>query len=87
MDTADYVPASVLSQYNNHNILYPIDYFSKKYSPGECNYMIYNMELLAIIQAFQEWYPELQSIINPIYVLSDHKNMEYFTLTILLYPC
>jgi hypothetical protein len=83
-DTSDYVSAGVLSQYDNDNVLHPIAYFSKKHSPAECNYEIYDKELIAIIRAFEEWYPELQSVINPIHILSDHKNLEYFTMTKLL---
>jgi hypothetical protein len=39
---------------------------------------------MAIVRAFEEWYPKLQSIINPIHVLSDQKNLEYFMMTKLL---
>jgi hypothetical protein len=84
MDASDYVSASVLSQYNDDNVLHPVAYFSKKHSPVEYNYEIYDKELLAIIRAFEEWCPELQSIINPIHVSSDHKNLEYFMTTKLL---
>jgi hypothetical protein len=44
MDTSDYVSTSVLSQYNHDNILFSMAYFSKKYSPMEYNYEIYNKE-------------------------------------------
>jgi hypothetical protein len=54
MDASNYVSASVLSQYDNNNVLHPIAYFSKKPSPREYNYKIYNKELMAIIQAFKE---------------------------------
>jgi hypothetical protein len=83
-DASNYVSAGVLSQYDNDGILHPVAYFSKKHSPAECNYEIYNKELMAIIRAFEEWRPELQSVINPIRILSDHKNLEYFTMTKLL---
>jgi hypothetical protein len=81
IDTSDYVSTSVLSQYDDDNILYPIAYISKTYSPAEYNYEIYNKQLIAIIRAFEEWLPELPSVINPIHVLSDHQNLEYFTMT------
>jgi hypothetical protein len=84
IDASDYVSASVLSQYDDDNILHPMAYFSKKHSPAECNYEIYDKELLAIVRAFKEWRPKLQCIINPIRVLSDHKNLEYFMITKLL---
>jgi hypothetical protein len=74
----------VLSQDNNDNVLHPVTYFSKKHSPTECHYEIYDEEFMAIIRAFQEWCPELQSVINPIRVLSNHKHLEYFMMTKLL---
>jgi hypothetical protein len=83
-DASGYVSAGVLSQYNDDRILYPVTFFSKKHSPVECNYEIYDKELMAIVHAFEEWRPELQSIINPMCVLSDHKNLEYFTTMKLL---
>ena len=47
-DSSDYVSAGVLSQEHN-GILHPVAYFSKRMVPAECNYEIYNKELLAII--------------------------------------
>jgi hypothetical protein len=86
-DASDYVSTGVLSHYDDDNVLHPVAYFSKKHSPAECNSEIYDKELMAIVRAFEEWRPELQSIINPIHVLSDHKNLEYFTTTKLLNQC
>ena len=83
-DASDYVPAGVLSQYDDQGILHPVAFFSEKHAPAECNYKIYDKELLAVIKAFEEWSAELQSVINPIQVHSDHKNLEYFTTTKLL---
>jgi hypothetical protein len=54
MDASDYVSASMLSQYDDDNVLHPVAYFSKKYSPVECNYKIYDKELMAIVRAFEE---------------------------------
>jgi hypothetical protein len=83
-DASDYVSAGVLSQYDDDGILHPVAFFSKKYSPAECNYEIYDKELMAIVRAFEEWRPELQSVKNPIQVLTEHKNLEYFTTTKLI---
>jgi hypothetical protein len=83
-DASDYISTGVLSQYDDDNVLNPMAYFSKKHSPAECNYEMYDKELMAIIRAFEEWRPELQSVINPIRVLSNYKNLEYFMTTKLL---
>jgi hypothetical protein len=48
-DPSHYVSVCVLFQYNYDNVLYPIAYISKKYSPVEYNYVIYIKELMAII--------------------------------------
>ena len=54
--------------------------------PAECNYKIYNKELLAIIQCFKEWRPELEGTAMPVKVLTDHKSLEYFMTTKKLTP-
>ena len=67
-----------------HNgVLRPVAFFSKKMSAAECNYMIYDKELLAIIRAFELWRPEAMSLApeNPAKVFTDHKNLEYFMST------
>jgi hypothetical protein len=59
-DASDYVSAGVLSQYGDDDLLHPVAFFSKKHSPAECNYEIYDKELMAIIRCFEEWRAELQ---------------------------
>jgi hypothetical protein len=49
IDTSDYVSTSMSSQYDDDNVLHPMAYFSKKHSPMECNYEIYDKELMAIV--------------------------------------
>ena len=80
-DSSDYVNAGVLSQYDDNGVLRPVAFFSRRLSPAECNYEIYDKELLAIIRAFEEWRPELQGAAYPVKVITDHKNLDYFTTT------
>jgi hypothetical protein len=54
-DASDYISTGILSQYDDKGILHPVTFFSKKHSPAECNYEIYDKELLAIVRAFKEW--------------------------------
>ena len=54
-DALDYVSAGIFSQYDDEGILHPVAFYSKKYSPAECNYEIYDKELMAIVRAFEEW--------------------------------
>jgi len=53
-DASDYVSASILSQYDDEGILHPVAFYSKKHSPAECDYQIYDKELLAIVRVFEE---------------------------------
>jgi len=80
-DSSDYVTGGILSQRDADNVLRPVAFFSKRLSPAECNYEIYDKELLAIIRCFEEWRPELEGAAFPISVLSDHRNLQYFTTT------
>jgi hypothetical protein len=65
-DTCDYISAGVLSQYDDQGILHPLTFFSKTHTPAECNYEIYDKELMAIIIAFEEWRPELDGALHAI---------------------
>ena len=51
-NASDFVVAGVLSQMHGE-VLKPVAYFSKKMTPAECNYMIYDKELLAIVKSFK----------------------------------
>jgi RNase H-like domain found in reverse transcriptase/Reverse transcriptase (RNA-dependent DNA polymerase)/Integrase zinc binding domain/Chromo (CHRromatin Organisation MOdifier) domain len=82
-DSSDYVSAGVLSQPDKEGVLHPVAYFSKKLTPVECNYEIYDKELLAIVRCFEQWRPELEGMQSgvPISVLTDHRNLEYYMTT------
>jgi len=80
-DASDYVSGGILSQYDKNDVLHPVAYFSKKHNPAECNYEIYDKELMAIVRAFEEWRPELEGSPTPIEMITDHKNLEYFMST------
>ena len=82
----DYVNAGVFSQIDDDSVLHPIVYFSRKMTSAECNYKIYDKELLAIIWSFEEWRPELEGIGLPVKVLTDHKGLKYFMTTKKLIP-
>jgi hypothetical protein len=77
-DASDYVSAGVLSQRDDEGVLHPVAFFSKKHSPAECNYDIYDKELMAIIKALEEWRPECEGAEHTLQLITDHKNLEYF---------
>ena len=59
-DASDYISAGILSQYDDDGVLHPVAFYSKKHSPAECNYEIYEKELWAIVRAFEEWRHRLE---------------------------
>lgn len=80
-DASDFVSSGVLSQKDDQGVLHPVAFMSRKYNPAECNYEIYDKELLAIVRCFEGWRSELQGAHFPIHVLTDHRNLEYFMTT------
>jgi hypothetical protein len=77
-DSSDYVSIEILSQKENDDLIKSVTYFSKILSSVECNYEIYDKELLTIIKCFEQWRAELQSIESSTNVLTDHKSLKYF---------
>jgi len=53
INSFNYVNNEVLSQYDDEEVLHLIVFYSKNMSSAECNYKIYDKELLIIIQAFE----------------------------------
>ena len=45
----------------------------------ECNYGISDKEALAVVKALQHWRHWLEGTKIPVDILTDHKNLEYFT--------
>ncbi|KAI0996259.1 hypothetical protein K3495_g11919 [Podosphaera aphanis] len=80
-DASDFVSSGVLSQTSPDGLLHPVAYMSKKYDPAECNYEIYDKELLAIVRCFESWRSEIQGIEYPISVITDLSNLTYFMTT------
>ena len=58
--------------------MHPVAFYSYKMVPAECNYEIYNKELLAIVKAFENWRLELEGSSVPVKILTDYRGLEYF---------
>ena len=54
-DASKYVCTGILSLQDEKGTLLPVAYRSKKMMPAECNYDVYDKELLVIVQAIKEW--------------------------------
>ena len=52
-DVSDFAFAGILHQPDDDGFLHPVSYVSRKLSPAEINYEIYNKELLAIVESFR----------------------------------
>jgi len=81
-DASNIASAGILSQPGSDGLLHSIAFFSKKHTPVECNYDIYDKELIAVVRAFEEWRTYLVG--RPVTVRSDHQNLRYFTTKRLL---
>jgi len=52
-DFSNYVNGGVLSQYDDEGILHSVTFYSKNMVLAECNYEIYDKELLTIIRCLK----------------------------------
>jgi len=68
--------AGILSQPRSDGLLLTIAFFSKKHTPAECNYDIYDKELMAVVRAFEEGRAYLVG--RRVTVRSKHQNLRYF---------
>jgi len=75
-DFSDWCIDEILLQLVN-NVWRLYAYYSKKNASAECNYEIYDKEMLIIIWCLKEWDAELRSV-SSFQICTDHKNLKYF---------
>lgn len=80
-DASNWASGGVLYQKDDDGKLRPVAFFSSKHTAPECNYEIYDKELLAIVKALEEWRPELQGTEEAFEIVTDHKNLQTFMTT------
>ncbi len=73
INSFDYVNDEVLFQYDDEEVLHSIVFYSKNMFSAECNYEIYDKELLIIIWAFEHWRLELKLTDISIKMFIDHQ--------------
>jgi len=61
--------------------VYLITFHSRTLYAAKLNYDVYNKELLVIFEAFKKWYYYLEGVVIPIDIVTNHKNIEYFSTT------
>ena len=78
-DASEYTLAAILSIQEASGDIHPIAFHSWTFSDSELHYDIHDKELLAIFDAFKLWQHYLEGSTYPIDVVTDHKNLEYFS--------
>ena len=80
-DASDCALATILFIVNEDNKVHLVAFHSRTFTAAELNYDTHNKELLAIFGAFKIWQHYLEGLAYPIDVVTDHKNLEYFSTT------
>lgn len=83
-DASDYAIAAIFSVKHPDNEIHPVAFHSRTLNPTELNYDTHDKELLAIFEAFQIWRHYLEGSRHTVNVVTDHKNLEYFSTTKML---
>jgi hypothetical protein len=76
-DVLQFTVGTTLSQHFSNGV-HPIVFFSKLLLPAECNYDIYDQELLAIIYAIKAFRHLLLGVQQKFLIRTDHENLKYF---------
>ena len=63
---------------------HPVAFLSQTLHDAELNYDTHDKELLAIFEVFKAWRHYLEGSSTPIDIVTDHKNLEYFSTTKIL---
>jgi hypothetical protein len=80
-DVSNFALGAILSQPGIDGSLHPVAFYSRKLTNAKINYQVYDKELLAIITTFEQWKSYLVGTQHRVQVLTDHKNLLYFTTT------
>ncbi|KAI1000729.1 hypothetical protein K3495_g7468 [Podosphaera aphanis] len=80
VDASNWACGGTFSQWVGSE-LKPVAYFSSKHSAQECNYDIYDKELLSVIKSLEEWRLELEGLQSQFDILTDHQNLQSFQTT------
>jgi len=80
-DASDYALTAILSIVNEDNEVHLVAFHSHTFTTAKLNYDTHDKELLAIFEAFKIWQHYLEGPVYLIDVVTDHKNLEYFSTT------
>src|SRR3979490_1831176 len=80
-NASDYALAVILSTIDLEGEIQPVAFHFQTLKAPELNYDVHDKELLAIFEAFKHWQHYLEGSAKPVDVITDHKNLEYFSTT------
>src|ERR1700719_2058319 len=84
MDASDYAVTVILSMVTPDSEVHPIAFHSHTLGISELNYDTHNKELLTIFEAFTTWRHYLEGSETLVDIVTNHKNLEYFSTVCLL---
>ena len=76
-DTLGYACGAVLSQLDMEGQWHPVAFLLWSFSSSKRNYDIHDKELLAVIQALEEWHHLLEGARHQVEIFTDHLNLMY----------
>ena len=80
-DTSDYAIAGILSNICPDGEICLVAFYSCTLTAPKLNYDMHDKELLAIFEAFRLWRHYLEDSASPVDVVTDHKNLVYFSMS------
>ena len=78
-DAPDCALVAVLSICTPDGDYHPVAFHSRTFKDTKTNYDVHNKELTAIYNAFKQWRHYLKGAGTPIDVVTDHRNLQYFS--------
>ena len=83
-DASNYALTDVLLITTSSGELHPVAFHSHTFQVTEHNYDVHDKELLVIYEAFKWWQPYLKGSSAPIDVVTNYRNLQYFSTTKIL---
>ena len=80
-NASDYAFAVILSIVNEEDKVHLVAFHFCTFTTVKLNYNTHDKELLAIFKALKIWQHHLEGPVYPINIVTDYKNLEYFSTT------
>ena len=78
MDASQYALGEILYQRNDRGKLQVVGYYLQTLNLAECNYDVYDQELLAVIRALAHWRHLLLGAKHQVVVWTNHNNLTFY---------